>query len=392
MTVRQPLPEKNRILSLDMMRGLALLGILLANSMHFQFGLFLIPDLHNYYPFGTLDRAAEMFIILFAQASFYTLFSFLFGYGMAMLKERLEQQELRFGVVYWRRMLILLGVGYVHGVFIWDGDILFVYALTSFVLFFFLKWKEKTLFIWSIILLLLMASSIATPEDDSTLLLNQQLSLYSEEEKEVLSAGSYPEVVSFRLNADPLGMGIVGDILMDLSAMVSVLGMFLLGSFVARKKWLEDPAPYRPLIKRVWWTTLLVGFPCKLAFVLHDSYQYEMLHTTVGGPLVAMFYASSIALIASGEKGRQALMPLAYVGRLSLTNYLAQSIVFTTLFYGYGAGLFAEIGFFFGMVAAFAFFALQILVSKWWLRRFYIGPFEWLWRMGTYLTVPRLKR
>lgn len=387
-----PLQEKDRIASLDMMRGLALLGILLANSMHFQFGLFLIPDIHDYYPLGALDRATEMFIFLFAQSSFYTLFSFLFGYGMVLLKERLEQRELRFGVVYWRRMFILLVVGYLHGLFIWDGDILFIYALTSFILFFFLKLKERGLLIWAALLLLMMASSIGAPQDDSTLALDEQLYHYSLEEKEALSKGSYFDVVFFRLHADPLGMGIIGDMILTSTAMVSVLGMFLLGSFVARKKWLEDISSHQALIKRVWWITLLIGFPSKLAYVLQNTYQNEILHTTVGGPLIAIFYASSIALIATSEKGRKVLQPLTYVGRLSLTNYLMQSIVFTTLFYGYGMGLFNRIGFFAGMLLAFVFFFIQIVVSKWWLKHFHIGPFEWVWRVGTYLHVPRLRR
>lgn len=393
MTTRSnPIEEKDRIVSLDLMRGLALLGILLANSMHFQFGLFLVPDIHDYYPLGALDRAAEIFIQLFAQASFYTLFSFLFGYGMSLLKERLEQRELRFGVVYWRRILILLVVGYLHGLFIWDGDILFVYALTSFILFFFLKLKERGLLIWSFLLLLLMASSIATPEDESTTLIDEQLYQYSIEEKEALSSGSYAEVVSFRMDADPLGMGIIGDIIITSTAMVSVLGMFLLGAFVARKKWLEDIPRHRALIKRIWWVTLLVGFPSKLAFVIQGTYQSEMLHTTVGGPFVAMFYASSIALIASSDKGKKLLQPLAYVGRLSLTNYLMQSIVFTTLFYGYGIGLFDRIGYFAGILLVFAFFFIQVIASKWWLKHYRMGPFEWVWRAGTYLNVPKLRR
>ncbi|MFC0470567.1 DUF418 domain-containing protein [Halalkalibacter kiskunsagensis] len=387
-----PLNEENRILSLDLMRGLALLGILLANSLHFQYGLFLIPDIHHYYPLGWLDHMAEGFIRTFATASFYTLFSFLFGYGMAFLKERLEQQNKPFSSLYVRRTLILLFVGLVHGTFIWDGDILFVYALTAFILFFFLKLKERGLLIWAFVLLFLMALSIASPEDESTAGLEDQLMNYSLEEKEVLTSGSYFEVVSFRLMADPLGLGILGDVILNVTAMVSVLGMFLLGAFVARKKWLLDVSKHRKLFIRIWWITLLVGFPCKIAFLFNDTYAYEMLHTTIGGPLVAMFYASSIALLASNPKWLKRLHPLAYVGRLSLSNYLLQSLVFTTLFYGYGFGLFNRIGIFGGMVLAFVFFFLQTIASRWWLKRYHMGLFEWFWRAGTYLTIPKLRR
>jgi uncharacterized protein len=387
-----PLNEENRILSLDLMRGLALLGILLANSLHFQYGLFLVPDIHNYYPLGWIDHVAEGVIRIFAVSSFYTLFSFLFGYGMAFLKERLEQQNKPFNPLYWRRTLILLFVGLAHGIFIWDGDILFVYALTAFVLFFFLKLKERGLLIWSFVLLFLMALSIASPEDESMKALDEQLLNYSLEEKEVLTFGSFSEVVSFRFLADPLGLGFAGDVIINVTAMVSVLGMFLLGAFVARKKWLLHVSKHRKLFFRVWWLTLLIGFPSKIAYLFNGSYAYEMLHTTIGGPLVAMFYASSIALLASNSKWRKHLEPLAYVGRLSLTNYLMQSIVFTTLFYGYGFGLFNRIGIFGGLVLVFVFFIIQIVASRWWLNRYYIGLFEWLWRAGTYVTIPKLRR
>ncbi|GAE25759.1 hypothetical protein JCM9140_1768 [Halalkalibacter wakoensis JCM 9140] len=391
-TKPRPLHEEERILSLDVMRGFALLGILLANSLHFQYGLFVIPEIHNLYPLGPLDQIAESFILLFTQASFYTLFSFLFGYGMAFLKERLEQKNLHFGAVYWRRTFILLVVGYVHGLFIWDGDILFVYALTAFVLFFFLKLRSKTLFIWSFLLLFLMALSIGTPEDEASTSLDNQLLSYSTEEKDVLSTGSYAEVVSFRLHADPLGLGVMGDIIINATSMVSVLGMFLLGAFVARKKWLVNLHDNRKLFVRVWWTTLLIGFPSKLPYLFSDRYAFEMLHMTIGGPFVAMFYASSIALLCTNERSLQILRPLTYVGRLSLTNYLTQSLVFTTLFYGYGFGLFSSIGVFAAAILVFVFFALQIVVSKWWLRHFYIGPFEWFWRWATYLSIPKFRR
>ncbi|WP_088102728.1 DUF418 domain-containing protein [Halalkalibacter urbisdiaboli] len=389
----QSILEQERIDTLDMMRGLALLGILLSNSMNFQYGLFLIPDLHNYYPFGLLDKIAENFILIFAKASFYTLFSFLFGYGMAFLKQRLEQQTLPFSLLYWRRMFILLIVGYLHGLFIWDGDILFMYALSSFLLFFFLKLSERGLLIWSFLFLMLMALSIATPEEDDSMDdINQSLTTYSIEEKAVLATGAYTDVISFRLHADPLGMGWIGDIIIFVPSMISVLGMFLLGAYVARKKWLIEPTKHLPMFKRIWWITLCVGFPSKLAYVINDTDQMEMLHSMIGGPMIAMFYATSIVLIATTEKGKKWLKPLTYVGRLSLTNYLLQSIVFTSLFYGYGLGLFGSIGYFFGVIISLLFFTLQILGSKWWLHNYYVGPFEWFWRAGTYLRFPKLKR
>ncbi|WP_017728749.1 DUF418 domain-containing protein [Halalkalibacterium ligniniphilum] len=390
---QKPVPtlDSNRIEALDMMRGLALFGILLVNSMHFQYGLF--PENTNDYPLGSLDYATEVFIKIFGQASFYTLFSFLFGYGMALLKESLEQRELDFSKLYWRRMFILLGVGFLHGTYIWDGDILFMYAIGGFFLFFFLKLKEKGLLVWALILLGLMAVSSASPvSPEEEALLNEPFVQYSEQENEVLRNGSYADVVQFRVEADPTGMGIIGDVLIFITNIISVMGMFLLGAYVARKKWLVQIKEHKKLIKQVWWMTLLVGFPLKAAYFLNPSYQLEMIQILIGGPLVAMFYASSIALLSKTERGHRLLKPLAYTGRMSLTNYLMQSIVFTTLFYGYGIGLFGELGLFLGALLVVAFYALLLVASRIWLKNFYMGPFEWFWRAGTYWTIPAFRR
>ncbi|WP_062050534.1 DUF418 domain-containing protein [Bacillus sp. JCM 19034] len=388
-TTPSPLLANERIESLDMMRGLALLGILLANSMHFQYGLFLVPDIHDYYPNGIIDRITEGAILVFAQASFYTLFSFLFGYGMVFLQERLLTRGQSFARIYWRRTAILLIFGCIHALFIWDGDILITYAIAGVILFFFLKLKEQGLLIWAIILLSLMALSVTTPEgDEATSIIDERFYQYSVEEREVLSSGSYTDVVTFRHEGDPLGFGWFSNVFIQASSVIGVLGMFLLGAFVARKKWLEKPENHQKLFKRIWWVTLCIGFPSKLIFVLNPSTQTEALHMSIGGPLVAMFYASSILLLATNKKMVKWLKQLTYIGRLSLTNYILQSIIMTTLFYGYGVGLFGKIGFFIGALIAIGLFIFQVLLSKWWLKRYKIGPLEWVWRLGTYWKKP----
>lgn len=384
----QPLRENERIATLDMMRGVALLGIAIANSIHFQYGLFPTESIHELYRYGTIDRLAEKAIVLFAEASFYPLFSFLFGYGIVLLKERLEQKAAPFSAIYWRRMIALLLIGYVHSVYVWDGDILFVYALAGFLLYFYLKLHDRSLLIWACLFLLLMASAVAIPEDEETASVTETLQQYSIEELHVLSEGSYQEIVTFRREADPLGFGIAGEIIMTMTSVLSVIGLFLLGAFSARKKWLENIENYRTFTQKVFWMTLIIGFPCKLAYVIVQTPQTEMLHLSIGGPTVAICYAAAIALIAS----KRPVQPLVRVGRLSLTNYLMQSFLFTTLFYSYGFALFNSLGVFVGLCISIFVFLLQILFSSFWLKYFYFGPFEWLWRIMTYWQIPRLKR
>ncbi|TES52780.1 DUF418 domain-containing protein [Halalkalibacterium halodurans] len=388
-----PTLESNRIEALDMMRGFALLGILLVNMRHFQYGLF--PEYTMPAPTSFLDSGADALISILAQGSFYTLFSFLFGYGMALMKDRFTEQKQGFVAVYWRRTLILLLLGYVHGLFIWDGDILFMYAICSFLLFFFLKLTERGLLIWALILLGIMATSalgeLSMEEDPYTEAVFQSIAAYSEDEDAVLSSGTYGEVVEFRRTADPTGLGVLGDILIFVNNMISVIGMFLLGAFVHRKGWIANAAEHKAIFKRMLWIGLLIGFPIKIATVLSPA-NLETIQIIIGGPLVALFYISCIALFSQTAQGKKLLKPFTYVGRLSLTNYLLQSLVFTTVFYGYGLGLYGSLGLFVGLLLSIGFFALQIVCSHFWLRHFRIGPMEWVWRAGTYLSIPKWRR
>ncbi|KGA95963.1 hypothetical protein AJ85_07955 [Alkalihalobacillus alcalophilus ATCC 27647 = CGMCC 1.3604] len=387
--------EGGRIMQLDMMRGLAIFGILLVNIMNFQYGLLLQPDIHQFYPLGAIDRVTEGFLYLFVKTSFYTLFSFLFGYGMVLLQERTELKGTNFTGMYWRRAFLLLVLGILHRTYIWEGDILFTYALTSFVFFFFLYFKGKGLLISALIFLGIMGLSVLGANIDDTAASEYQDGIiydYSVAEKEVLENGSYLDVLQFRFAADITGLGLIGDIILEITTVLTVIGMFLLGAYVARKKWLLQIQEKKSFFKKIWFVTLIIGFGAKLPYVLSSSYFSEALMTYIGGPFTAIFYATSIALIASTEKGKKLLTPLTYVGRLSLTNYLLQSIIFTTLFYGYGVGLFGQLGFFVGTLIAIAFFIIQIVISKLWLTYFVIGPVEWFWRAGTYFIIPKLKK
>ncbi|KMK75643.1 DUF418 domain-containing protein [Alkalihalobacillus pseudalcaliphilus] len=387
--------NQGRLQPLDMMRGLAILGILLVNIMNFQYGLLLLPDVHQYYPLGTIDQLTESILYLFIRTSFYTLFAFLFGYGMVILQDRSTLKEASFTGIFWRRAFFLFILGILHRTYIWEGDILVTYAIASFILFFFLFFKAKGLLISAIIFLGVMLLFIPPPGSGDVSELQQQedtMYQYSLAEKEVLENGTYLEVLEFRMTSDITGLGIFGDILMEISTVIAVMGMFLLGAYFARKKWLDDIEGNLSLFKKIWWVTLFVGFGTKLPYAISPTYFSEGLMLAIGGPFTAIFYVTSVILLSRTEKGAKLLHPLTYVGRLSLTNYLLQSIVFTTLFYGYGIGLFGQLGFFVGTCIAIVFFVLQVLVSKWWLSRFVIGPVEWFFRAVTYMIMPKFKK
>ncbi|TSB45828.1 DUF418 domain-containing protein [Alkalicoccobacillus porphyridii] len=392
-----PTNDQDRIVTLDMLRGFALLGIILANSLHFQFGLLYDTDLTNPYPNGFIDQLSEAFILILVQASFYPLFSFLFGYGMAMQKTRMLEKGLNFNAVYWRRTVILGIVGYIHGIFLWNGDVLFAYAWTAALLFFFLMMPARGLIISGLIIMGLLGSCAAVPDAFWNIgtegMVEDPSIAFSEKEVDVLSEGTYAEIVSFRLTENPLWPGLFGEILMVLNGVITVIGLFLVGAYVMRKGWIADPFLHKKKWKWIMWVGLIVALITKSPTVFFaDSMQLEYLQMLVGGPFLTAFFVAAFTLAATTEAGRKLLQPFSFAGRMAFTNYLTQSLVMTFIFYPYGLGLFNSIGVFAGGMIAIAVFIIQVILSKLWLNYFRIGPLEWLWRAGTYMTVPKFKR
>ena len=144
---------KRRIVSLDMMRGFAILGIFLVNMLSFHSPFLYIEPLEWWE--DPLDQGIYMFIDIFIQASFYPLFSMLFGYGLVMLSEKTQQKGLSFYPIALRRLFFLLIVGLSHAIFVWHGDILFNYALLGFVFLLFIKVSGKKMLVLGSIFYLL---------------------------------------------------------------------------------------------------------------------------------------------------------------------------------------------------------------------------------------------
>jgi len=117
-----------------------------------------------------------------------------------------------------------------------------------------------------------------------------------------------------------------------------------------------------------------------------------MLKDSVTPLSMAIFYGSSIILLFHYKKASRLLEYMANMGKMSVSNYLAQSIIATTIFYAYGLGLYGKIGYFFGIVLTIVIYVIQLYASTCWLKRYRIGPVEYVWRLGTYLKRPAFKR
>ena len=353
-----------------------------------------------------LDRIAAWGIQVFAESKFYPIFSFLFGLGFALQVQRAEARGASFVPFYLRRLCVLLLIGVAHAVFVWVGDILVLYALLgAILLLFFRKRSPRTLLTWAGVFL---AISVLLPVGLSGLALLAKLTpagaaevsaSFAESEAGlradaaraalVYATGSFAEITLQRLSDLRLMYSIV------VFLAFNALGMFLLGLYVGRRGIVRDISAHVPLFKKLFWWGLALGASSNLAYAIVNGGSEFALPTwmdlladsvrTIGAPALALSYIAGLTLLLQHDAWRARLGPLAAVGRMALTNYLLQSFVATTLFYGYGLGLFGQIGPALGVVLTVAIFTAQIPLSMWWMGRFQFGPVEWLWRTLTYL-------
>ena len=393
----RPAAREDRVVALDVLRGVAVGGILLANAFVF-FGLLFDPDGRlKQLPTAQFDRVVEFLEHVLVEGKFYSIFSLLFGIGFGLQLSR--RGDVAIGR-YRRRLAMLAGIGFVHAALIWAGDILLLYALLGFTMPWFARRPDQSLLRWSVGLLTI-----------PTVLYIAGLGAWmafgpgpSQEPASPGPAAGIPPEILARLNA--IGTGGIGDALIgnliflvgrwaDLFVTVrfpKVLGMFVLGLWVVRQGIGADPAAHRPLFLRWRALGLGVGLPLNVVAAWALSvWPYlppspgallGVACQAVGIPLLAFGYASAIVLAV--VDGRRQMARFAPVGRMALTNYLTHSIVCVTLSYGFGFGLWGRIGATQAWGIAIAIVLLQIPFSRWWLSSHRYGPMEWVWRRLTY--------
>jgi uncharacterized protein len=384
---------QDRIKALDVVRGVAVAGILLANVQVF-FGLtFLAPDRIAALPTVAADRIASFLEHVFVDGKFYSVFSLLFGIGFGVQLSRAGDAALpRFK----RRLRVLLGIGAIHAFLIWAGDILMLYALLGFTMPWFARKTNRALLRWTAILL-------AIPTALYIVALAAWIIVGSGSSSGQAGAGMPAQILAFFAAIGTGGFkdALIGNLVFlggrwaDLFATVrfpKVLGMFVLGFWTVRAGIALSPADHRPTLIR--WSKLGwgIGLPANIVAAWSIE-QWPYLPPSVGGlvgvvmqaigvPMLALGYAASIALLV--VDGRRFIDVFAPVGRMALTNYLMHSIVCVTLSYGFGFGLWWRIGSSTAMAIAAAIILVQIPLSSWWLSRFRFGPVEWVWRRLTY--------
>ncbi|KGA96934.1 hypothetical protein BALCAV_0213345 [Alkalihalobacillus alcalophilus ATCC 27647 = CGMCC 1.3604] len=374
-----------RIQLLDVIRGLCLFGILQANLLIFQYGVFGKDELELFSP-HSVDWFSYYVVKIFIEGSFMPIFAFLFGYGMVIMRERSLSADQKPKRKLLRRFLLLIILGYLHGTFIWEGDILLTYGIAGLLLLMFVGRHSKTLLIWSITLLSL-STLLGYGANDMSELDISGLKEYIGLANVTYSEGTYSEINQFRNEIIPfeyLGIPDEALLLMALLMPLMIAPLFLFGMYAAKKQWFTVPSAERRMYKKGLFLIPVALLAKSLYFIFPEVHWLGMF-SLLGANLLALGYIFLIAFLYEKTAHASSLFQgAASVGKLSLTNYLIQSIVCTLIFYGYGLGLYGKLGVTLGLLLGIGLFLLQMLASRYYLKKWKYGPFEYLLRTFTY--------
>lgn len=409
-SVPPPLPEHHgkplapvvvgeRIVSMDVIRGLALLGILISNMIHFCQPLGMNGWRGDLW-MSSADRFADWIAMTFIEGKFYPIFSMLFGMGFAMQMRRAADRGFDFTDVYLRRLFVLMGFGLLHGILLWEGDVLLSYGMCGLLLLLFRGRKPLTLLIWAAVfilipaLLMLMIGMVLHLFSDHPEVQSAMNDFYAgdqetmEEMYRVFLTGSYLDAVGYRLGE------MIYMVFITMFFAPLYLGLFLIGMLAGQKGILSDVRKHKRLLIGIFAVCGVIGLATNyLGAWLHmtgitrlDFGQMLMGYgvNSLFGPVLAFAYIAGIALFIQRWSWAKLFSPFAAVGRMALTNYLAQSLIATTIFYGYGFGFGGTVGRMGTIGISLVIFAAQIVFSICWLRFYRYGPMEWLWRSLAY--------
>jgi uncharacterized protein len=393
----RPISAQERIEILDVLRGLAVCGILIGNMQWFSGYGMMPPALAAQTPFA--DRMTHFLVHFFVEGKFYSIFSFLFGFGFALQISRAEERGDTKASLFKRRLFWLLVIGLVHAYLLWAGDILSVYALMGFVLILFRKKTTGALLKWAFVLLvipiltyiLLYVLFVAfVPPEALAKLEAAQISMWNNSVNTVPQSGYLQIISGYNLNYIA---GRYASLILEMR-LPKILAMFLLGFYAYRRGFFQNLSNHKSFIRRVLVYGLILGLVGNVAFAALAGAEAVLPPSPVGiigvvtyafgVPALALFFIALVATLWQKTAWRRLLSFLAPVGRMALTNYLLQTVICVLIFYGYGFGQFGRVGARTATLIALFIFLFQIMISALWLNYFSYGPMEWIWRQLTY--------
>jgi uncharacterized protein len=374
----QPLTQTERYRALDAIRGASLFGVLLVNLLTlFRVSLFQHILTFHTHP-GWANHLVDDLVSGLVEFKAFTLFSLMFGVGVAIQTERAMTRGVKLNRFLVRRFLMLLALGLCHLLLIWNGDILVLYAVCGLLLIPVLRLPARALAALGaafIVLPFFVPLGIALPG-------REVLRAHAAEATRVYSQGGFLEILTFRWAETrrlilPLLLG----------SLPRTAGLMLWGLSAWRSGVLREPERHRGLLRAIFLGAGLTGGITAALQVYSQSYgvtlEVPFPDLTSNIPL-ALAYGAGLLLWLSRAPASALVAQLAAAGQMALTNYLTESIVLGVIFYGYGFGLFGRLGPVGGALIGIALYIGQLAFSRMWLGRYRFGPFEWLWRSMTY--------
>lgn len=372
---------KQRIFSIDALRGFSLLGILLMNILTFAYPYQIINPFEFFqHQDGAWFKISSLFII----ASFYPIFAFLFGYGLSIMYQNSLDKGLNYYPMITRRLLFLLLLGIIHGVFIFYGDILSTYALLGLIAIIFVRLKPQFtlvalsigigIFVLLYLLPMILLKDVTQIESFVGL---QEL----ERVNNILSSADYVSIIGFNLKY--FGMNIANAILVG---PFSILPIMLFGIYAHQINWFNKIKQHKNLYMVIGVVVLILGLAIKMIqIVLEGSVTSQLMSQMIGGPIVALSYIMFFVILCEDQTARKILTPLQSIGKLSLTTYISQSIICMIIFYGVGFNYYGKLPVLNIYIIGIVIYFVQLIVSYLYLMKFKQGPLEKLWRKVTYL-------
>ncbi|MDP9423431.1 MAG: DUF418 domain-containing protein [Pseudomonadota bacterium] len=396
-------PEDQRIATLDIVRGVAVMGILAMNIVAFAMPMAAYMNPLAYGSEADIDFSAYAFNFVLIDGKMRGLFSFLFGASMLLVIQRAEAKGESPAAVHYRRMLVLLLFGAIHFYLIWFGDILFGYATIGMVAFLFRNKEPRALILIGIALVLLqfamfagmaaqvrdLAPQAAAPGASAEVLrqwneitawvrvptqaeLNEQMGLI---------LGPWSGVVQSQLTKHALDPLVFSIMFGPETLAYMLFGMAALKSGFLTGRWTDEEcrrAAIRGYAISLPFYVVLVWLIFRSNFSPLALFTYAMAATVLIRPFMIAAVAALVILVT--REGGWLTQRIAAAGRAAFTNYLGTSIIMTGIFYGWGLGQFGELSRAELWLVVIAMWVVMLAWSKPWLERFQYGPLEWLWR------------
>lgn len=381
MTSTFPIEQNERAVIVDVIRGFALTGVLIANFTAYVDQQTPEPILNSIS--SALDIALMHFNTVFLEWKFMTLFSILFGYGFGLILESLARKNINPYAFFLRRMFWLFIFGFIHSLF-WWGDVLHFYAVGGILLLLFIKKTNRGILFYAVLLAFIIPALInyALRNQPDTFTDSDIQGLF-----DMYKHGNLLEIFKFNLEFSFRMFTISGA---DLHDIIETLGRFLFGYFLLRINLFHSVESKRAIFRKI----ALFSAPVMITyFIIKWLLINKTIHVnqfilapmlTIGVFSTTSFYVSVLVLAYISLGMNKFFTALQALGRMTLTNYLLISTFLIILLYGFGFNKLGGLSMHTIWLYAFVWLFVEIIFSSYWLKHFRYGPTEWIWRQLTY--------